>query len=125
MSKLSVSSMAGKRGAYISVVLWHTYALTRVAADYVYGRASGGRFTFDIAFAGLFTALWVVSMTKRFVSLGIDRWWVLPYAALFASLALVLRRSTAVEITIAIIVWFALQLPVMIRRPKETSGSGT
>jgi len=125
MSSLVVSDRLGKQWTYVSVVLWHTYCLTRLAADVVHAQTSGFRFGFDMTLAAVFTVLWIVVMTRRLVGLRISRWWALPYGLLMLTLAFGLKRANALEITIAVIVWFALQLPIMLRRPRKISGSAT
>jgi hypothetical protein len=104
---------------FISIVFWHIYALTRLAADHVHGRASWLRYGFDVAFAGSFTILWALAMTRRLTILGMSRWWLLPYLLLMSALTFVFTRANALSIAIAVVVWLCLNLVLVLRPPKK------
>jgi len=116
---LRIQKATDKGWIFISVVFWHIYALTRLAGDHIHSRTSWLRFGFDVAFAGSFTVLWTLAVTKRLTVLGINRWWLLPYLSLMSALTFILARANALGITVAVAVWFCLNLVLVLRLPKK------
>lgn len=118
-----LSDRLGSRGVYTSLVLWHIYFVARIAVDIVHDRRFGFGFLFDLVLVGGFTMLVIAALTKRLQILGVKAWWAGPYYMFIAVLALVIRRARAMDITVALILWFVLQVPLILRRPRKTSGT--
>lgn len=105
----------GKRTEYTSIVAAHAYFLSQVGANVMHAKPFGFLYVLDIVLVSAATVMWAAALITRLDTCGLGRCWALVYGILLlvGCFGAVLRKPNPTGLTIAVIAWVVLQLPLM------------
>jgi hypothetical protein len=111
------------RFVYGFVTVWFLYFLSQMGVNQ-YTHPNGKSIFYLLMTTGFFV-LWIWRLSGRLVDLNLSRLWVIPYLFPLVAVALLLKRGPSIQLGLALVFAFVVQIPLMLLPSRRTSGPGT
>lgn len=120
---LSKAGLRSSHFVYGFVTVWFLYFLSQMGVNQ-YTHPNGRSIFYLLMTAGFFV-LWIWRILERLIDLNFRRLWVIPYLFPVAVIVLLLKRGPSIQLGLALVFAFAVQIPLMLFPSRRAGGPGT